>query len=79
MGQPMDRGIVPKNKKSLMEHLASVTEVFGDDRGLLKLLITMTDEEIAGVHKFAQAYMDGMFPIDVVVEQGPTEKAGIFP
>jgi hypothetical protein len=80
MGQPMDSGTVPKIKKSLIEHLAAITDVFGDDRGLLKILLTLTDEEIMGVHKFSQAYKDGSFPIDVMIEQGPPyEKSGIFP
>ncbi|MGH9529623.1 MAG: hypothetical protein ACRD2S_06855 [Terriglobales bacterium] len=82
MGQPMDGGTatVPKIKKSLIEHLAAITDVFGDDRGLLKLLLTLSDDEIAGVHKFSQAYKDGSFPIDVMIEQGPPyEKNGIFP
>lgn len=80
MGQPMDSGMLPKIKKSLIEHLAAITDVFGDDRGLLKVLLTLTDDEIVGVHKFSQAYKDGSFPIDVMIEQGPSnEKGGIFP
>ncbi len=80
MGQPMDSATLPKIKKSLIEHLAAITDVFGDDRGLLKLLLTLSDEEIVGVHKFSQAYKDGSFPIDVMIEQGPPyEKTGIFP
>lgn len=80
MGQPMDKGIVQKTKKSLIENLAVVTDAFGDDRGLLKLLLTLNDEELAGVQKFAQGYVDGLFPIDVMVEPAPSyEKSGIFP
>ena len=85
MGQPMDRGIVdkgivPKNKKSLIQQVAAIADVFGDDRGLLKLLLTLSDEEISGIHKFAQAYKDGSFPIDVMVDPAPAyEKSGIFP
>lgn len=71
MGQPMETGIVPRNKKSLIEQVAAIADVFGEDRGLLKLLLTLTDEEIVGVHKFAQGYMDGLFPIDVMIEQSP--------
>ncbi|HEV7218756.1 MAG TPA: hypothetical protein VGN39_07765 [Terriglobales bacterium] len=80
MGQQMDSGTVPKIKKSLIEHLAAITDVFGDDRGLLKVLLTFSDEELAGVHKFSQAYKNGDFPIDVMIEPGPPyEKSGIFP
>jgi hypothetical protein len=71
MGQPMETGIVNRSKKSLIQQVAAIAGVFGDDRGLLKLLLTLNDEEIAGVHKFSQGYMDGMFPIDVMIEQAP--------
>ena len=71
MGQPMETGMVPKNKKSLIQQVTAIADVFGDDRGLLKLLVSLSDDEIAGVHKFSQAYVDGMFPIDVMIEQGP--------
>jgi hypothetical protein len=80
MGQPMETGKVPRNKKSLIQQVAAIANVFGDDLGLLKLLLTLTDEEIAGIHKFSQAYKDGSFPIDVMVEPAPSyEKSGIFP
>jgi hypothetical protein len=80
MGQPMETGMVPKNKKSLIQQVTAIAAVFGDDRGLLKLLLTLTDDEMAGVHKFSQAYKDGSFPIDVMIEQHPPyEKSGIFP
>jgi hypothetical protein len=71
MGQSLDRGMVPRTKKPLIQHVAAIADVFGDDRGLLKLLLTLTDEEIAGVQKFSQAYRDGSFPIDVMIDQKP--------
>lgn len=69
IGQPMDLAL--NSKKTLIQHVTSIADVFGDDRGLLKFLLTLNDDEIVGVHKFAQGYIDGLFPIDVLVEQGP--------
>jgi hypothetical protein len=71
MGQPMETGMVSKSKKSLIHQVAAIADVFGDDRGLLKLLLTLNDDEISGVHKFSQGYMNGFFPIDVMIEQKP--------
>ncbi len=70
IGPQTERGNLPKSKKALLHNVSAIADVFGDDRGLLKLLLTLTDEELAGVHKFSQGYMNGLFPIDVMIEPG---------
>lgn len=67
--QPTGRETTSNGKKSLVHHVSSIADVFGEDRGLLKFLLTLSDEELAGVQKFAQGYIEGLFPIDVFIEQ----------
>jgi hypothetical protein len=84
MGQPMgaswagDKGAVRQNKQTVIQQMAAIGEVFGDDRGLLKFLLSLGDEELSAIQKFAQAYDAGTFSIDVIVD-APAEKPGIFP